>query len=734
MPDSPVQPLLPADPARVGPFTLLGRLGGGGMGTVYLARSPGGRVVALKTVHEHLAREAEFRMRFRLEAEAARTIGALHGTAVVDADTQAAMPWLATEYVLGPSLDETVGRHGPLPETAVRALGARLARALGDIHGAGLVHRDLKPSNVLVTATGPRVIDFGIARALGARRLTRSGQAVGTPAYMSPEQAMGLDHEPPGDVFALAGVLVFAVTGHGPFPGGPAAEVLYRVRYGDPDLTRVPEALLPLLTRCLAKDPGRRPRPADLEAELGSSDSGSGVGSVDFASTLPGTVLGDIGRRAAGVWELRPVRAPGPPPPPPRTETGPARRRLLMAGGAGLLALGTGGAVWAARGDGGSGRPRAAASRAPGTAPEALWTYRAEEEATLAGVKDGVVVVIVGDVEEQRSSVGLDARTGTVLWRQPNPVTFEAAGGGAVVRGTPDPAVGSRLLALDVRTGRLRAYGDELGRLPNGELLAMDSGTLYLTSLSFSQGDGWALVAYEAATGERQWLVRHKETDDQPHAAVVEGETLICNAAWEVVALGRKDGKQRWRTRFDETSPTLGKMHPRSLADGRLFLGGGDVLALDTATGKTLWRFGEERKRTTEGRSSYGTPAVHDGVVYVNGLAPRTRGVTGLHTLLALRASDGRELWSYPVGDQAKYWPPPTARGGTLYQDTGAVPQPLLAVDLEKHRPPWTYRSGIPDDGHAALSPLDGRTSLLLAAGRLHLTCGTSVVTLPADG
>lgn len=201
------------------------------MGTVYLARSAAGRTVALKTVHARIAADPTFRSRFRLEADAARVIGDRYGARVFAADALAATPWLATEYVIGPQLDEAVGLAGPLPEPCVRALGADLARALGQLHRSDVVHRDLKPSNVMVTAAGPKVIDFGIARALGDVRLTRTGAAAGTPAFMSPEQAGGLEHSPAGDVFALAGVLVFAASGHGPFGGGRPADLLYRVRY-----------------------------------------------------------------------------------------------------------------------------------------------------------------------------------------------------------------------------------------------------------------------------------------------------------------------------------------------------------------------------------------------------------------------------------------------------------------------------------------------------------------------
>ncbi|MCZ0986586.1 serine/threonine-protein kinase [Streptomyces diastatochromogenes] len=206
-------PLIHDDPVALGPYRLIARLGSGGMGTVYVARSSGGRTVALKTMHAAIATDPAARTRFRLEADAARVIGDRFGARVVDADALAETPWLATEYVLGPPLDEAVEAAGPLPEQSVRALGAALCSALGQLHRSDVVHRDLKPSNILVTAYGPKVIDFGIARAIGDDRLTRAGAAVGTPAFMSPEQATGQEHDAGGDVFALAGVLVYAATG-----------------------------------------------------------------------------------------------------------------------------------------------------------------------------------------------------------------------------------------------------------------------------------------------------------------------------------------------------------------------------------------------------------------------------------------------------------------------------------------------------------------------------------------
>ncbi|MFC8458008.1 serine/threonine-protein kinase, partial [Streptomyces sp. NPDC057242] len=325
-----LSPLTHDDPASVAAYRLLARLGSGGMGTVYLARTPGGRTVALKTVHARLAADPAFRSRFRLETDAARIIGARHGAAVVDADPLAETPWLATEYVLGPPLDDAVALGGAFPEPTVRALGAALAGALAQLHSSDVVHRDLKPSNVLVTAYGPKVIDFGIARAAGDDHLTRTGAAAGTPAFMSPEQASGHEHAPAGDVFALAGVLVFAATGHGPFGTGSPADLLYRVRYAEPDLTGVPEALLPLLTACLAKDPADRPTTAVLVEHLHD-------GHGEFADHLPPLVLADIGRRATDVWLHAPHRLPAPEGP-VAAETAPAtplsRRRLFSAGGA----------------------------------------------------------------------------------------------------------------------------------------------------------------------------------------------------------------------------------------------------------------------------------------------------------------------------------------------------------------------------------------------------------------
>ncbi|MEV0661723.1 bifunctional protein-serine/threonine kinase/phosphatase [Actinomadura luteofluorescens] len=269
---APVGELLTAqDPRQVAGYRILRRLGEGGMGRVYLARSRGGRRVALKVVLPHLAETPGFRARFDREVRAARLVSGGFTAPVLDADPDADPPWLATSYVSGPSLREAVRRHGPLPLLTLETLAAGLAEAVAAVHSAGLVHRDLKPSNILLAADGPRVIDFGIVRnAVGdTTGLTRTGAMIGTPQYMSPEQFRGEPVGPATDVFSLGAVLVFAATGSPPFGSGDAATLGYRIVHTEPDLTRIPESLRSLVRACLHKEAHRRPLPDRLLEDLG---------------------------------------------------------------------------------------------------------------------------------------------------------------------------------------------------------------------------------------------------------------------------------------------------------------------------------------------------------------------------------------------------------------------------------------------------------------------------------
>lgn len=252
------------DPERVGGYSLVARLGAGGMGTVYLSHTLAGRPVAIKAIRPELADDAEFRRRFRREVAAARRVQGLYTAAVIDSQVDGSLLWLATAFVPGPTLATAVSRHGALPVSSVLLLAAGVAEALQEVHGEGIVHRDLKPSNVLLATDGPRVIDFGIARAADATALTNTGVAVGTPTFMSPEQAVNGEVGPATDVFSLGQLVTYAAKGTPAFGEGQAYGVLYRIVHEEPDLADVPEALLPVLTRCLTKDPEQRPSPADV--------------------------------------------------------------------------------------------------------------------------------------------------------------------------------------------------------------------------------------------------------------------------------------------------------------------------------------------------------------------------------------------------------------------------------------------------------------------------------------
>ncbi|MDJ0342663.1 DUF4328 domain-containing protein [Streptomyces sp. H10-C2] len=308
------------DPQWIGSYRLLRRLGAGGMGRVFLARSERGRTVAVKLVKGELAAQPEFRRRFQQEVRAARRVGGEWTAPVLDADTEAAVPWVATGYIAGPTLHEVVaGGHGPLPERSVRVLASGLAKALRDIHAAGLIHRDVKPSNILITIDGPRVIDFGIARALETVAdglLTRTGAVIGSPGFMSPEQVRGERVTPASDVFCLGAVLAYAATGHMPFGNaeGGVHALMFRIANDQPDLGGLSDGpLRDLIADCLTKDPERRPSPDEL-VDRTSADAGAS------GPWLPGELLAQLGRHAVRLLEAEtPQATAGPAPAPAAT-------------------------------------------------------------------------------------------------------------------------------------------------------------------------------------------------------------------------------------------------------------------------------------------------------------------------------------------------------------------------------------------------------------------------------
>ncbi|MFJ4911971.1 protein kinase [Streptomyces sp. NPDC088726] len=311
------QPLTADDPATIAGYRLAAKLGAGGMGKVYLSYTPGGRPVAIKVIRPEFGEDAEFRRRFTQEVQSAQRVQGLFTAPVIDADTNGAQPWLATAYVPGPSLADAVVAHGALPVEAVLLLIAGMAEALHVIHGAGIVHRDLKPSNVLLAADGPRVIDFGIAYAADATSLTGSGVTIGTPSFMAPEQAAGRRVTPATDIFALGQVAAFAAAGAPAFGEGTSHGVLYRIVHEEPDLSRVPERLMELVSRCLAKDPEARPSVAEVIELCQTANAETVLRRPE--DWLPKPVAADITVRAAAP---APAQTPPPPAAPPGRAAG----------------------------------------------------------------------------------------------------------------------------------------------------------------------------------------------------------------------------------------------------------------------------------------------------------------------------------------------------------------------------------------------------------------------------
>ncbi|UNO43507.1 protein kinase [Streptomyces sp. MST-110588] len=710
-------PLTHDDPHGFGPYRLLARLGSGGMGTVYLGRSAGGRTVAVKTMHARIAADAEFRTRFRLESDAARVIGGRYGAQVVDADPLAETPWLATEYVLGPPLDEAVERCGPLPEPAVRALGAALCGALGQLHRSDVVHRDLKPSNIMITAHGPKVIDFGIARAIGDDHLTRTGSAVGTPAFMSPEQATGEEHTPAGDVFALAGVLVFAATGRGPFGAGQPADLLYRVRHAEPDLTGVPAALAPVLARCLAKDPSHRPTTSQLAAELHD-------GRGEFADHLPDALLARIAERADEVWRFVPQRRPAPEgeparPPEPATRpvaAGPSRRALLLAGAATVLGVGAAGAgTWAWLGTRASRGPGPYRTPPPGpsAAPlprkklDSLWQRQAQDP---GDVMMPAAPLAVGDLVALAVGSGtgaVDARSGEVRWLSTQGHTWQLASDGErLYRMTEASGArrrGHRTWPLSVSTVDL-ATGKEDRTLPglpefNGilyenQLLCAADGVLYLAAGhgdedmdAFPPGQSWHLLAVAADSGRKLWsqpLPRRPRKSLRLYflAATAVGNRLVLlqetnEGTVRVVARDTRTGDVRWDQPLDVAGPDFLRV-PLTTDAQHLYLGSGRLQALRLSDGRQVWNSGTGRP----GRV-YGPPAVKDGVLYAveKGLG-----------LVALDAGSGKTRWTERSEDgvKAAVTDRPVVGPGHVYTKGSTL---LRAADRSTGRITRVYRT-----------------------------------------
>ncbi|MFE3657800.1 PQQ-binding-like beta-propeller repeat protein [Streptomyces sp. NPDC059165] len=626
------------DPRRIGPFEVLGRLGAGGMGLVYLARSASGRRVAIKTVRTELAEDQLFRVRFTREVEAARAVSGFYTAAVVDADPRAAVPWLATAYVPAPSLEEIVNECGPLPAQAVRWLAAGIAEALQSIHGAGLVHRDLKPSNVLVVEDGPRVIDFGIASGVSNTRLTMTNVAVGTPAYMSPEQARdSRSVRGASDVFSLGSTLVFAATGHAPFHGANPVETVFMLLREGPDIEGLPDELRPLIESCMQTESGLRPSPEDLQAQLAPHlfSSGGDDDSGTASAWLPTTAVSMIEQRrggrpttgAAGATNRPPEQPPAPPAPPapPRPDRAPDFDGAPHGGG----------------------DPRA--GRAGHGSPRSV----PEGPVRLPGVK---VPIGPGPRVADRSVVGVDAGPATGWIRPPG---GEAATSAAPpVQPVPAPAQPPGGGPGRWRPWRFRMSNDVWGTP------VVDAGLLYVTSFE--------VHALDVATGRRQFKTR-----DVAWSMAVEGGRIHASDGPTLYALDAADGSERWRLQTDAWVYSLQAVRGTVVTGTR----GGGVQGWEASSGEKLW---EVTGAQTEFETAEAGPVLSDDTVYVWRNA----------RLQALDARTGTERWSYPVGDAASCGGVPVrvaqAPDGCTYVAAGTR---VLSVDTASGHVRWHFEA-----------------------------------------
>ncbi|MFE0689202.1 serine/threonine-protein kinase [Streptomyces xiamenensis] len=733
-----VQQLTQHDPRRIGPFEVLGRLGSGGMGLVYLARSASGRRVAIKTVRTELAEDQLFRVRFTREVEAARAVSGFYTAAVVDADPRAAVPWLATAYVPAPSLEEIVSECGPLPPQAVRWLAAGIAEALQSIHGAGLVHRDLKPSNVLVVEDGPRVIDFGIASGVSNTRLTLTNVAVGTPAYMSPEQARdsrGVTGA--SDVFSLASTLVFAATGHAPYHGANPVETVFMLLREGPDLEGLPDELRPLIDSLMTQKPEERPTPADLQARLAPhlfASSGDDSGSA--SAWLPAGAVALIEERrnrgrgtpAPGGTPPPPPRRdepqapPTPPPPLPPTPPPPVPRAeepqvqvqikeqatVRLAGS--QLPIGPGP------------RPAAVPAPAPTPAPAPVtvppdwrpWRFRMTND--LWGtplVRDGLLYVTSFEVH------ALDVASGRRQFK-----TREVAWSMAVTGGRVLASDGPSLYALDATDGSDRWRVPTEGWIYG---LRAERGTV----LTATRGGG--VQVWEAGTGEQLWELSGAHTDFETRetAPLIHGGAVYAWGEGQLYVLEARTGSELWRYPVGDATATGGvpvRICPTD--DGVVYVTAGSrVLALDTATGAERWRFdtpaailappayeppssraagiyftdylgtvyaldlatGDDRWRiATEARQSTEAVVVADGLVHLG-------SGTAMYTLDAV---SGTPRWRFAAGDSI-VGSPVVSEGRVHF---GSEDHCLYTLDASSGRLTWKLETGGAITGSPAVS------------------------------
>lgn len=713
-------PLSAGDPKTIGDYRLLDRLGSGGMGVVYLARSASGRQVAVKVVHAQFAEDEEFRTRFRQEVAAARRVSGAFTAPVVDADPDAERPWMATLYVPGATLSERLAEHGPLNAVELRQLALGLAEALHDIHRVGVVHRDLKPANVLMADDGPRVIDFGISRAADNQALTVTGRVMGTPPFMSPEQ-LNRPREVTGasDVFSLGTLLVYAATGKGPFEGESPYLTAYQVVHEPPALDEVAQPLHGIVERCLAKSPDDRPGIGELLRMLdelpskgkvrtarGGSGGGGPAGPVGGSAkgngngkrngNADGEGEGEGKKKQNGNVKAGADQGTWP------TWSGVRRRRPVLAAVVAAVALALGGGAFAlyAPGDDGGGGVRT--SGHPADTPRPIPLPQGWRPWQLSLPKVAQSGRAAGDLVDFGSDIGarcvrqdtklycggtgfptirVDALTGHVDWSTEALANSTTSGtssepigvhGGLVfVHDSPSDTT-VRLLALDAESG---------DRKWTREVSSSTDSALFDGLIISSASDERSLIARDAATGETRWA--YQVPRGQLCGAIVYG-TVPYGLCWDdneeevlwstIVRLDKRDGSATELARLKDTEDGLGID-----GDDLLILPSASnpdsgpypyFLRLDTRTGK--------QRRVPLPESAQGTGALVDGRLFF---------VQESGRVTAVDADSGKQLWSRQTTVERLGRPMVSAAEDTVYLCSGSGR--LLALHLRTGEELW---------------------------------------------
>jgi outer membrane protein assembly factor BamB len=742
-----MRPLGVDDPRVIGEFRLHAQLGAGGMGRVFLASSPGGHEVAVKVIHPYLARDDIFRGRFRREVAAAQAVNGGCAAPVIAAGPDDDPPWLATAYVPGPSLQEAVTATGPLPDDAAVKLAAGLAEALRAIHACGLVHRDLKPGNVLLAADGPRVIDFGIARALDGTVLTAAESALDSP-FMSPEQAQGLPTGPASDVFSLGGVVYFAVTGDGPFGTGHPPVMLYRIMHTEPDLDRLPPGLRDLAASCLAKDPAQRPAPAELATALmGSAPPGDSPAAFWPASIV--RLIADHQSRPAADPPPREPSPAAPSPAEPPTEPQPVEPQAAAA---------------PPEPEAAAAPPEPEAAAAPPPEPEAAAAPPPEPEAAAALPEPEAAAAPPPEPEAADAppdepapavpppAVPLPGAAAPAPPAEATPDTGPPSGvgrrralaalagvavGGMAVAGweliRPSPlAPGTRRLTANRVTARRAGPPDQPGaKIWSYPVDSPVEAVAAAGPIVFAGTGENSVYALDAATGALVW--RREITHAVHDQLVLAGNNVIVGdgIGGGVYALDATTGRRRWRV-------SSGAVRGLAAADGVVYAGfairshtAGGVTALSADRGQVMWTVEFGRKLDTTGGL-----AVSRGVVYVT---------TSHGEIYAFRAADGRRLWRIAGRKVTFGLAPPVVASGVVYASSGNSIPVLYAVHAATGRGLWHRALGAAAfpaylavaDGvvYAGLTRINGAAGLNAGGlSALHAATGRQLWQVPVAG